>query len=133
MPYTIEVHYSTGDSFHTHEENHDIGLVWNDKQLAIKALSHIKEQHQLYKQLDLTYGKKEQEELINSIVSKEWVQNIDNSLDKKDYWTYCLSSLMDDGSYRTISIIWLGYFENLISAKVKEINSDQVEEEYIPN
>jgi len=131
MQYTIEVHYSTGDSFNTHEEIHDVGLVWNDKQLAIKALSHIKEQHQLYKQLDSTYGKKEREALINSILSKEWVQNIDNFVDKKDCWTYCLSSLMDDGSYRTIRTNWLGYFEHLMSAKIKRLNSD--EEEYIPD
>ncbi len=131
MQYTIEVHYSTGDSFNTHEETHDVGLIWNDKKLAIKALSHIKEQHQLNTQLDSTYGKKEREELIQSIISKEWIDKNKSLSDQRDYWMYSISCLMDDGSYRTIRTNWLGYFENLISAKIKRLNSD--EEEYIPD
>lgn len=131
MSYTIEVHYSTGDSFKTYDETHDVGLIWNDKALAIKALSHIKEQHQLYYQLDLTYDRKEREKLIQSIISKEWIDQSKTLLQKQDHWKFSISCLMDDGSYRTLRTNWLGHFERLMSAKIKRLNSD--DEEYIPD
>lgn len=131
MPYTIEVKFSTSDSERKYEEEYDIGLIWNDKQLAIKALSFIKEQHQLYQKLDSTYDRQEREKLIQSIISKEWIDQNKTLQEKKDHWQYSLSVLMDDGSNRSIRTNWLSYGSTLYQAKIIKITPE--EEIYIPN
>ena len=123
--YTIEVEYQTGDSFNTERVSEQIGLVWEDKDLARKALQSIKEHYKLQQELDSYNWKKSRrsdEEIYAEVRSKGWYKNCpDPSGDKKNHWHamwFCCAEL-DDGSFRAIPTnMWIGYFEKLHSAKV---------------
>jgi hypothetical protein len=106
--YTIKVSYHTGDSFNTYDLERDVGLVWQNKELARKALRSIKEHYDAYEKGDNTYG--ENPKLVGNI----WYDKLDN----KEYWAFNIACELDDGSYRNIHCGWCGYFEALHSAEI---------------
>ena len=59
--YTIEVNYKTGNSFCSHEETEEIGLVFKDTEQAKKALKALKEHYEFYKEFDKKYNKTEKD------------------------------------------------------------------------
>lgn len=135
MPYTIEVEYTTGDSYNTYHETNDVGLVWYDEHLAIQALNSIKEQHQFYYQLDIISNRNERTKIIDHILTKDWIDKSKTKKENIDKWKYSISCQMDDGSYRHLRTNWLGYFEKLNSAKIVKLKDEKNENcsEYIPN
>lgn len=119
--YTIKVKYKTGDSFNSYDEEDDVGLVWESRELARKALASIKEQYELYQNDSFTYSQK------NSVArSKEWCKNLtEEYADYFEGWKYCIAVEMDNGEYRNLSTSWNGYFERLYSAEVIELGSSE--------
>lgn len=114
--YTIEVYYSTGNSFGSGEETQCINLAWNNIDLAKQCLKHIKEHYDLYCEMDKYSFKKGRtdSEILEDALSKEWCQK--KPLDK---YTIELSALCDDGQWRTVCTdMWCGYFETLHSAEI---------------
>lgn len=131
--YTIEVTYQTGDSFNSYEETNTIGLVWEDKQLARKALAAIKEHYTLYSEQESYSRNKNIQEIRDKAMSSEWyLKAIEGSTDKwtksPEYWQYNCAVEMDDGSYRNIPTnMWCGYFESLHTAKIVNESDDEDE------
>ena len=120
--FTIEVTYQTGDSFNSYEETHEIGLMWNNIELANEALSDLSEHYKLFQERE-GYGRTTTNEDIYKRAKKcRWYQPThDRSVyDNENDWSYvgCMVE-MDDGSYKDIPTNdWCGYFETLRSAKI---------------
>lgn len=112
--YTIEVHYTTGNSFGSHEETDQVGYAWNDIELAKKALQDIKEHYQFYHGNECTN---------KPAKNKSWCIDC-------EWPAYRLKVLGNDNKYHIISAYWIGYFESLISANVTSEDEDDME--YIP-
>lgn len=106
--YTIKVSYYTGNSFNTYDTEQTVGLLWENKELARKALRAIKEHYSAYEKGDNHYGENP------TLVGNAWY---DNLKEKKD-WVFSLACELDDGSYRNISCNWCGYFEGLQRAEI---------------
>ena len=119
--YTIKVKYKTGSSFHSEDIESDVGLVWESKELARKALASIKEQWELYETTSYTYSQKN-----STAKSKEWCTNLSEEyLDWEEGWQCCVACEMDNGDYRNLSTSWNGYFETLYSAEVIPVGDSE--------
>lgn len=130
--YTIEVEYRTGNSFNTEELTECIGLVWEDKELARKALASLKEHYNLYKEGEAFIPKRPADQIEKEAMTKEWWLKSDLS-DYKTYhsWWYYCSVRMDNGDWRNLPTgMWCGYFERLHSARVV-IASEIGDEDYV--
>ncbi len=124
--YTIEVHYETGDSFDSWRETEDVGLVWESKHLAKKALAIIQEHYLLYKEFN-SYGGRENDEILQELHQADWYELLDYC-DEGSIGFHTGSPVveMDDGESRHLPThMWCGYFERLISAKVTSVVSEE--------
>ena len=118
--FTIQVTYTTGNSFGSEEVTEEIGLVWKDIELAKNALQSIREQYFLaddnsslnYKACDAL------------ALTFEWARQLDNIGLYSTSWRHSIAVLMDDGTYRQLSTSWIGYFERLDKAKVVPVSVD---------
>lgn len=109
--FTINIEYTTGDSFGSNDTSDTISAVWKDKQLARKALQDIKEHYEFYTAKDKWGVTPRQRSIIEQKASKStWYCS--------DYPEYSLKLLMDDGTYLDIHCFWTGYFETLNKAEV---------------
>ena len=114
--YTIEIHYTTVNSFGSDDYTDTIGLVWKDKELARKALASIKEHYKLYEEYNAWDVRRSEKEIDKEAKSKEWYKN--SSSNPGDWHYYCAAE-MDDGSWREMGVsMWCGYSETLHSARV---------------
>ncbi|WAW11398.1 hypothetical protein vBAcePPAc_0021 [Aeromonas phage vB_AceP_PAc] len=129
--YTIEVNYKTGNSFGSHEETDEIGLVFKDVDQAKKALKALKEHYEFYKDFDKRYNKTQQE--LEEIISKKYSW-FDYNYDFKSYDWPMYTCLVEccDGSIRSIPTgMWCGYFERLLSARiVAALDEDDLKVEF---
>lgn len=129
--YTIEVNYKTGNSFGSHEETGEIGLVFKDVDQAKKALKALKEHYKFYKDFDKRYNKTQQD--LEEIISKKYSW-FDYNYDFKSYDWPMYTCLVEccDGSIRSIPTgMWCGYFERLLSARiVAALDEDDLKVEF---
>lgn len=134
--YTIELHYTTGNSFGSHKKTNTIGLLWENKGLAKKALATLKEQYKLYSEQEKSYRyNRSNDQIYKEVQSKEWyIKALEN--EKKGYkpdthyWWYDCCVEMDDGKWRNLpTSMYCGYFETLHSAQIKLIGEE--DEDYV--
>ncbi len=112
MVYTIEISYTTGDSFGSHEETDTVGCIWRDKEQARLALSYIKEHYELYKRTNAWNVDNQTIEEVESIVKeKPWVS------DEVYHWQHRIRLPFED-KIKTVSTFWTGYFETLHTARI---------------
>lgn len=126
--YTIEIDYTTGNSFGSERSQEQIGLVWTDKNLARKALKSIKEHYKLHEELDncncLWTETRNEKDILKEVYSKDWYTKLESH--GKEYWKYNLAAELDDGTWRSIeSGMWIGYFETLHGAKIVSLCDDE--------
>lgn len=129
--YTIEVNYKTGNSFGSHEETDEIGLVFKDVEQAKKALKALKEHYEFYKEFDRKYNKTQQD--LDDVVSRKYSWfNYEHPFKSYDWPMYTCLVECCDGSIRSISTdMWCGYFERLLSARiVAALDSDDLKVEF---
>ena len=109
--FTINIAYTTGDSFHSEETEDTVALVWKNKEVARKALKSIKEHYDFCNASD-QYGITPRERSVIKERAKlqPWYC--------KDYPDFTLMVEMDDGTYHQLHAFWCGYFESLHSAEV---------------
>lgn len=121
MKYTIEIEYSTGDSFGSHDEKDDVGCVWEDKEQARLALSYIKDHYELYKEANKSWGKTRSLKEINAdVMKKPWRDQDDKRM---EYWQF--GFVVPCGNeQRKIHAFWCGYFESLHSATIVCLEDD---------
>lgn len=109
--YTINIEYTTGDSFNSERTESTISAVWKDKDLARKALKDIKAHYEFITSKD-KWGitPRERDLIIKSTEKETWYD--------KEFPDYVLNILLDDGTYLKINAFWSGYFETLHVAEV---------------
>jgi len=123
MPYTIRIHYQTGDSFRTDEETDDVGAVWHDKEQARVALSYIKEHYQFYQEANASWSRgRTIKEIKEDVLKKPWCMD-------GEYWEWRVVVPCMDGE-QELHAFWCGYFERLISATIVSLEED--EDSYSP-
>ncbi len=134
--YTIEVHYTTGNSFNSEETTDQIGLQWEDKQLARKALQSLREHYVLYEDKESFRSRNSREEIAIKAMAHDWykigiAQEKEKYYKNSSYWHYYCAVLMDDGVYRNLPVgIWCGYFETLHWARIVTVENAE-DEDYV--
>lgn len=132
--YTIVVTYTTGDSYHNHNQTNNIGLCWENKTLAQKALQTIKQHYLFYRDFqELRWSRSNTHQQIFKQVRKcEWFKKavedptvIGIRKNERDWYYFCVAE-MDDGTYRNIpTSMWCGHFETLHTAKISLLEEDE--------
>lgn len=132
--YSIEVTYTTGNSFHSEEETTQIGLVWTNKELARKALKSLREHYELYYDQESYSSRNNIQDIRNKALITEWYKKgIESEKNKHyfndpSYWHFYCGVEMDDGSWRNLpTTIWCGYFQQLHNARIVVESSDEDE------
>lgn len=116
--YTIQVNYKTGNSFGSHEETDEIGLVFKDIAQAKLALKALQEHYKFYKEYDSKYNKTKED--LDEIISRQYTW-FDYDYNFKSYDWPMLTCNVEccDGSIRSIDTgMYCGYFERLLSAQI---------------
>ncbi len=110
--YSIQIDYTTGDSFGSERTTGEVGCSWTDINKAKDALQRIKEHHDAYRD-----GKREytaESKFVQAIKDKPWFF----AEYGVECWPHLLSVDTDDGTPQQISAFWNGYFETLHSAEI---------------
>lgn len=130
--YTIQVYYKTGNSFGSHEETDEIGLVFKDIQQAKSALKSLKEHYNFYKEFDKKCNKTKEDLEEITVRNYSWF-NYEYDFKSYDWPMYTCNVECCDGSIRSIPTdMWCGYFERLLSAQVvaATIDDDDLKVEF---
>lgn len=124
MNYTIEVTYTTGNSFNSEEVTDNINLAWNDLELAKQCLKHIKEHYDLYCEFNQSGWSRDRknDEILKDADSRIWARGESDPYYLSDLYAEC-----DDGDWRQVSTnMWCGYFETLHSAEIVTIGESDM-------
>lgn len=132
--YTIEVDYTTGNSFNSERQTEEIGLVFTTKELARKALLVIKEHYALHEEID-SYGKtRDYKEIDKDGNSRQWCVDGVSCYKARysgtpcggDTWRYHVAVEVSEGELRELNVgMWSGYFETLHSARIISVGNDE--------
>lgn len=141
MAYKIKISYATGNSFGSVDKEEYLDLEWNNLAVARKNLRRIKEHYQLSEDMKDCLTRKDMLELLEINKSKDWFvykpmfvykdsglifrlkdkPNEDNIECIPDGYTaeYCIILKTDDDKNYQLSAFWIGYFEQIHSAKIE--------------
>ena len=106
--YYIEIYYRTGDSYNTDDETSEVGLSWDNLEIAKANLKRIREHHQWY---EAEYG---------YVYESPGYVKPERPSFTDDKRGHCLSLITDDGNEMMMSAFWCGHFESLHCAQIKE-------------
>ena len=107
--YTVNVYYTTGDSFNSYNDSDIIGMCWENKELALQAVEEIKAHNEVFTEWGTSDDKKRKNAL-----NYPWCN------ERSPEFTVNLES--DDGSRKTVGAFWIGYFEYFHYAEVVELD-----------
>lgn len=118
--YTINIEYTTGDSFGSRMENSGIDLSWTNLEIAKANLIRIKEHNEYYKKTNNYYAKPDLEKLQKEAETKDWFTNSQAESRSEAVFQneYSVMLQLDDGTFHKYYTFWIGYFEHLESAEV---------------
>lgn len=116
MIYSIEVEYSTGDSETTFETSDELGISWQNLDVAKAALQRIKQRYQAY-------------------LKERWGGRMGyaDAPDPKDCDgydaanPYSIKLPLDDGTEQLHAMFWQSEFDHLKSARIKMSRADEDE------
>ena len=123
--YEIAIDYTTGNSFNSERLTETVGCAWTDIAKAKAALDSIREHHTAVMKMEASessWNRNADKFSIREVKTKYWYN--------PEYWTGSLYVLTDDDTNQRIDTFWIGYFEQLHSAKIT-ISEDN-DMEYIP-
>ncbi len=104
MKYTIQLNYTTGDSFSTYDTSGDIEVTWENLDVAKAALQRIANHERAYRSADKYSSNAKDRESFSKVPG---------------YTSeYAILLPMDDGSEQKVFTFWQGYFEHLNSAEI---------------
>ena len=111
--YTIEIFYRTGNSFHSHSETETIGWLFETIEEATKCLLCIREHHKLCMDLEDYEARRNggRQGVLGKYAHKEW---FDAEYPEQRF----------KFGDRFISTFWIGYFEQLYSAKIVYVDNN---------
>ena len=119
MGWRIRLHYETGDSFQTHEEDAYLESVWEDVEVVKENLRRIEEHYAYASQSDCRRG-----ETYESAKGAAWMIDPaagDNARQPADYITRAALMLrLDDGTEYQVGAFWCGYFERLLYIEAEQ-------------
>lgn len=116
--FTIEITYKTGNSFNTYTDTDTVDVVWSDLSKAKIALQYIKLHEEAMNDFRSAWTNKEKKELKDKLSLQPWFKNTND-----DYYYYIL---VPDDSDNPVPMyaFWMGYFEQINSAKIVTVNKD---------
>jgi hypothetical protein len=125
--YTIEFRYTTGDTFQSYETTGELGISWENLEVAKEALARIMEYHKATKYNDsyeVKYGYNGKEPIDLKTLAGY----------SPEYSEVCIMLPLDDGTEHRHSRFWDGYFEDLHVAEIVPINDVKGEDgmKYVP-
>src|SRR3982751_6236244 len=106
MRYTIKIDYTTGDTFQTYETSEELGISWENLDVAKEALRRISE-------LDKIESDNESIERGWAKFEKKKIEYVDPKTLKSyspEYPEVCIMLPLDDGTEHRHSTFWRGYF-----------------------
>lgn len=114
MIYTIQISYTTGDSFSIYPTTNIIGFCWDNLNKAQEALKEIYLHEKYYSNVNYyKHNKLNEQEKIEFLNIRR--NNNEDTLIIKD----------DNDNDHKISVFWRGYFETLQSADIIELSTTQ--------
>jgi hypothetical protein len=120
--WTIEIDYTTGNSFGSERGTEEIGCVFEHLDDAKTALGYIKEHYAAVQAEECStnyYHRSRGLKFdIEAFKSRPWYS--------KDYWTGSLFVPIGTEEQK-ISAFWTGYFETLHGAKIRAIGDSDME------
>lgn len=136
MEYELFVDYTTGDSFGYEEINGEsMGVCFENRDVAKKALDFVKEHYDFYKRYDLAYYSSSayarnhpeiltKEQLGDLAKTKEWYYDYETK-GSPGCWSFCIKLPVDnEGGTAVVGVPYTGYFETLRKAYVKKIEDE---------
>lgn len=134
--YSIEIDYRTGNSFGSHDEVESVEVFWKNLEDAKEALRRIRGHYEAVQEFEEAHYK-DIDDLVDKYRNTDWF--VDES-----YWQHVVKvpsfystdteeESTEDTEEPHIHAFWVGYFEDLHSAKIVTIQESTDEElEYIP-
>lgn len=102
--YKIKIDYRTGNSFNTYNREDYLEGTWQDLSVATQNIERIKQHYEWYEAKSSTYRASPKIPAKPDFVADE----------------YSLKLLLDNGNEYSISPFWVGYFETLYEASIKQ-------------
>ena len=116
MKYTIQIQYTTGDSFRSYQETNNIDLAWENLEIAKENLQRIKRHYQYYRDSnDYGYPRKSNDEIKR--IKAEAKQQVWYHKGRPHY-DFIIMLKLDDGTEHQYHTFWCGYFEHLHEAEI---------------
>lgn len=120
MAWTIEINYTTGNSFGSEECTEEVGMAWNDLDKAKEALQAIKEHYKAYEKVNsCSYRSRPNKTTWKDFEHEDWCS--------EEYPEFTMDVRMDSGEFHALHVFWTGYFETLHGARIissTEIDTD---------
>lgn len=125
--YTIEIEYTTGNSFGSERRTESVEFVWSTLEDAKEALRRIQEHHQYYKRYRDAgryagyHGTKDtQESVLTEAKTKPWYK----ASEYDTGFEYSVVVPSDDAEHNVLGVFWIGYFEDLHGASITSIDDE---------
>lgn len=118
--YQIEIHYQTGDSFHTEDVEQRIDFVWQDFEVAKENLRRIEAHYKFYQETGRNYHMSFKK-MKQKYGKEKWFvdgRNERGGCNPQFLAGYALNLVKDDGEEFRYSTFWTGYFEHLYGASI---------------
>lgn len=119
--YSIEINYTTGNSFGSETLTESVEFVWDTLEQAKEALRRIQEHHEFYKRYrnagryaGYLGTQDSQASVLADAKTKPWFV----SSDYGNSFEYSIRVPSSDPERDQLSVFWIGYFENLHGAQI---------------
>lgn len=115
--YDIEIKYKTGNSFGSHEEIEFVDKPVKSLEVAKENLRRIKEHAKIYYKKETSYLKKDMPEIPHFYDTE---------------YDGLFLMINENTPFPLFVPFWVGFFEQLISAKIVNLAEDELEFEFNP-
>lgn len=116
--YSINIDYTTGDSFGSERQFREVGMNWANIDQAKKALVCIQEHYVFYKEATGYRRYNTPPFDLSTVTDKPWYHGPLEGCDYPDAWQNAVVIEKDDGAKFSIAAFWTGHFETLHMAEV---------------
>lgn len=113
--WTINVKYTTGDSFGSERTEETIGMVWRDLEAAKEGLRVIKKHKKACDEIRDARYQSNEEFLRAKLRDEYWFSSGKGFENNHEYNLFMLD---DDSQPQRVYAFWMGYFEQIHSAHI---------------
>lgn len=112
--WTIEIDYTTGDSFSSERTKDTLGIVWRDLDKAKEGLRVLKAHHKACADIRAARYQKEESLIRNQLSDEYWFGKGEAGFS----FEYNINMLTDTNDLMGVYAFWMGYFETIHSAHI---------------